>query len=115
MPAEDHGFTQFTSLAPPPPPPPPASIGLAAQRVDEEVTIDQCNAVGDPAQQTSDVLVPLMYGSYLAGWHVSEGLETDVARCAAFAQAKTMPLVYDEYPLWDDVVALSAFFVADCS
>ena len=91
------------------------SIGLAAQHVGEEVTIDQCDAVGDPTRQSSDVLVPLMYSSYLAGWHVSEGLENDVARCAAFGQAKTMPLEYDEYPLWDDVVALSASFVADCA
>lgn len=48
---------------------------------------DLCEPVGDPAQQTDDLMTPLMVNHWMAVEHRASGASVDVAGCAAVAQA----------------------------
>lgn len=80
-----------------------------------EVTADVCSPVGNPTAQTGDVLVPLIWSNYLAGYHLSTGVDRVHARCAAIAQAKTLATSYEVYPDWRSILAEADLYVEPCT
>ena len=69
-------------------------VGIAGSvdAVDSSVTAELCESIGNPDDQRSAVVFPLILANELILNHLLMGESPDVARCAALAQAKTQPV-----------------------
>lgn len=66
---------------------------LRAER--RSVTMDICDSLGDPESQTAAGVFPLIVANELAVHHLQSGESVETARCAAIAQARTVPIDVD--------------------
>ena len=91
-----------------------AELTLDEQR--RSVTLDVCDELRDADLQTAAVMIPIIAANHLAADHLENGETRDVARCAAIAQAKTIPidLTFDEFGGYDTFIDLSGSFLEDC-
>ena len=80
------------------------------------VMINICEPVGDPDDQRFSVLFPLVVVNELALHHLNSGLDEQLARCAALAQAATMPIdrALEDFLGYDELFAESLPFVSAC-
>ena len=61
-------------------------------------------------------MIPIIAANQLAAHHLEDGETREVARCAAIAQAKTIPidLTFDEFGGYDTFIDLSGSFLEGC-
>ena len=80
------------------------------------VTMELCEPLRDPGLQTPSVVLPMVIAQELAAFHLDSGTSSEVARCAAIAQAKTVPhdLDLEDFDGYDDYFSDAAPFVENC-
>ncbi len=78
------------------------------------VTFTACDStpVNDPATQSANQLGPLVVLNWMLFDHLQNGVEDEVARCAAKAQASALAI--DVLPDWETIVADSSAAVVAC-
>ena len=79
-------------------------------------TSDVCEQVGDPDDQRIAVVFPLVVANELVLNHLLMGESEEIARCAALAQAKTLPFdqSLDDFVGYDALFVDSTSFVTTC-
>lgn len=81
------------------------------------VEIDVCVPLGNPNDQRFGTIMPLVVAQEMTLVHVSNGVASELARCAGLAQAATIPAdqPFDAFVGWAVVEAEASSFVDDCS
>lgn len=77
---------------------------------------DICEPVGDAFDQNNAVMFPVILSNELVLFHLLSGLDQSVTRCAAIAQAQTIPVdrPLDDFAGYDALFADAASFASAC-
>ena len=91
-------------------------VELAIDEQRRSVTLDVCDELRDADLQTPAVMIPIIASNQLAAHHLEDGETREVARCAAIAQAGTIPfdLSFDEFTGYDTFIDSSGPFLEGC-
>lgn len=77
--------------------------------------MDLCTPIGDPADQRYGTILPLIVANEATRSHVASGETKEVARCAALAQAATIPIrSAEDFVGWDVLVDEAPQYVEAC-
>lgn len=79
--------------------------------------IDLCESIGDPDDQRFGTIGPVLVATNLATHHVQGGVDPELARCASFRQARSIPadVSISELPWFDELVASADEHLAVCA
>ncbi len=93
-----------------------ASVKGDHSLVNNEAMLDLCEPIGNPADQRFGTIMPLIVAHEAAVAHLANGETVEVARCAAIAQASTIPAdqSLDDFVGWETVTGQIAEFLPGC-
>jgi len=86
------------------------------QTVGSSVEFDLCEPIGDSTNQLLGTLMPLVVANEMSLTHLRNGVESETARCAALAQAATVPadVPLDSFDGWQSIEEGSFEFLQNC-
>ena len=86
------------------------------QVVESSVEFDLCGPIGDPRNQLLGTLMPLVVANEMTLMHLRAGVDTEAARCAALAQAATVPadVPLESFVGWASIDEASFGFLQAC-